>query len=129
MALLLNDAQHIGAGGLTISVTGLIPGAYRVFTYAVEPQGNLWSTMITVPGSIQGTIAVTGPMPGNHLIDGVTHSVHDLQFGGGTLTIFAAEHWPRSYVNGLQILAVPEPFPVSVFAIGLAAVTLRRKRM
>ncbi|MFI5384937.1 MAG: PEP-CTERM sorting domain-containing protein [Fimbriimonadales bacterium] len=66
-------------------------------------------------------------MPGNQLIEGVTHSVHDIQLGAGPLTIFAAADWPKSYVNGFQILAVPEPATVSTLVLALAGFAARRK--
>ena len=127
-ALLLNDAKAVGSGGLNLTISGLTPGLYRIFTYAVKPQGEAWTTQITVPGSAQGIVAVTGPMPGNQLIPGITHSIHDIQLTGGPLTIQAAENWPGSYVNGFQILAVPEPTTISVIAFSLAALAARRRR-
>jgi hypothetical protein len=126
--LLLNDADPVGAGGLRYTLDGLLPGRYKIYTYAVEPQGDPWLTQVTVPGSTQGTVAVTGPMPGNQLIEGITHSVHDIDFAGGSLLIRAEDHWPASYVNGFQIVAVPEPASLSICGMGLAYV-LRRRRL
>ena len=130
-ALLLNDAENVGTGGLNFTISNLLPGSYSVITYAVEPQGHLWETDISVPGSTTpNPQAVWGPMPGNQLILGVTHSIHDIDLSGGPLTIIAAEHFPRSYVNGFQILAVPEPSAIFACALGLAAlVAIRRRRM
>ncbi len=129
-SLLLNDAERVGTGGLTFTITGLQPGAYRAITYAVKPQGELWTTMISVPGSSSpNPQPVTGPMPGNQLILGITHCVHDIQLTGGNLVIQAAEH-QNSYVNGFQLVAVPEPSAVFACAFGLAALAaLRRRRM
>lgn len=129
-ALLLNDAERVGAGGLVFTITGLLPGAYHVITYAVKPQGELWTTMISVPGSSSpNPQAVTGPMPGNQLIFGITHCIHDIQLSGEDLLIQAADH-QNSYVNGFQILAVPEPSAIFACALGLAAlVAIRRRRM
>ena len=130
-ARLLNDAENVGAGGLTFTFTGFSSGAYRVITYAVKPQGELWATMITVPGSSSANPQpVTGPMPGNQLIFGITHSIHEIQLSGGPLSVFAAENWPGSYVNGFQIVAVPEPSTVFTCALGIAAlVSMRRRRL
>jgi hypothetical protein len=128
LALLLNDAKNV-SDTLTMRISGLAPGRYRVFTYAVEPQGHSWTTNIAIPGSVQGTVAVTGPMPGNLLLEGVTHSIHDLQFNGGELMIAASGEWPRSYVNGFQILAVPEPTTVPFLTSGLACLVFGRKRI
>ena len=129
-ALLLNDAERVGAGGLTITFTGLQPGAYRVITYAVKPQGELWTTLISVPGSTTpNPQSVTGPMPGNQLIHGLTHCIHDIQLTGGNLVIQAAEH-QNSYVNGFQIIAVPEASTIFTCALGIATlVAIRRRRL
>jgi hypothetical protein len=127
-AYLLKDAEAVGAGGLRFTLTGLAPGQYRIFTYAVKPQGEAWTTQITIPGSVQGTVDVTGPMPPNQLIDGITHSVHDIDFSGGSLLIRAEEHWPNSYVNGFQIQAVPEPASVAALAALLPILVRKRSR-
>lgn len=128
--LLMADAERVGAGGLRFTITGLSPGPYRIFTYACKPQGELWTTVITVPGSTsENPQAVTGPMPPNQFVLGVTHSIHDILLSGGPLEIVAAEH-QNSYVNGFQILAVPEPASFFAFASLLTAMAvLRRRRM
>jgi hypothetical protein len=125
--LLLNDAERNGSD-MSFVISGLLPGPYRVFTFAVEPHGDLWTTNITIAGSVEGTRSVTGPMPGNQLIEGVTHSIHNIELGGGPLTIEAVGAWPRSYVNGFQILAVPEPTTISAFSFCLAGFLARRKK-
>ena len=128
--LLMADADPVGHPGLTDTITGLIPGGYRIFTYACKPQGQAVTSFITVPGSVQGTLAVTGPMPPNQFISGVTHSIHDAQLSGGPLVIQSAEEPSETYVNGFQILAVPEPSLISSFALASAAyLAARRKRM
>lgn len=127
--LLMADADPVGHPGLTYTITGLIPGGYRIYTYACKPQGQALTSFITVPGSAQGTVAVTGPMPPNQFILGVTHALHDLTSSNGTIVIQAAEI-QNSYVNGFQILAVPESSTDFACALGLVAlVAARRKRM
>lgn len=125
--LLMADAEMVGAGGLRYEISGLAPGEYRVFTYACKPQGQALTSFITVPGSTQGTVAVTGPMPPNFFVAGVTHSIHDVNSLTGTIRIQAAEI-QNSYVNGFQLLAVPEPATVFACAFGLA-ILIRRTRM
>lgn len=128
-ALLLNDANNVGNGVSSLyTISGLTPGEYRVFTYAVAPQGDTASTFITVSGtSSAGTQEVTGPMPGNQLILGVTHSMHDV-FVAGTLTIKAEGAFPTSYVNGFQIVAVPEPSTCALLFTGLAMIARHRRK-
>ncbi len=123
---LMADADPVGAGGLRYTISGLTDGSYRVFTYACKPQGEAWTTMITVTGSTSpNPQAVTGPMPVNQFILGVTHSMHDVDVSGGMLTIYVAEH-QNSYVNGFQILAVPEASTWISLCIGVLAVAFWR---
>lgn len=126
--LLMADADQVGAGGLRYEISGLAPGEYRVFTYACKPQGQALTSFITVPGSTQGTVAVTGPMPPNFFVEGVTHSVHDIFVTGDTVQIRAAEI-QNSYVNGFQIVAVPEPIAIFSFVVGFGLLVGRRRQM
>lgn len=128
---LMADAESVGNPGLTIRLYGLNPGDYLIYTAACMPQGDYWETDITVPGSREGTEAVTGPMPPNRFILGVTHALHYLAYDGTSpIEVDAAMHWPKSYINGVQVLAVPEPLSISSFALSLGAIALmRRKRM
>lgn len=124
--LLLNDADAIGTGGLTYTLNGLAPGTYRIFTYSVRPNVTVGSSDITVPGAVVPTVHVTGVMPGNSFVLGVTHSIHDITLTGGALQIRAAGT-AGDYVNGFQIVSVPEPTTLSLVGLG-ALMSLRRRR-
>ncbi len=126
--LLMADAEPVGHPGLTYTISGLSSGQYRIFTYACKPQGQALTSLITVPDSAQGTVAVTGPMPPNFFVEGVTHSVHDIFVTGDTVQIRAAEI-QNSYVNGFQIVAVPEPIAIFSFVVGFGLLVGRRRRM
>lgn len=69
MALLLNDFAII-ADEIDYHLTGLHPGRYRVYTYAVNGSGYRVNSTVTVPGADQPVMTVTGPMPGNQFIEG-----------------------------------------------------------
>src|SRR5262249_46580659 len=71
-------------------LTGLASGRYRVFTYAVDPiptDNYSVDTYVTVPGAVESTQDVTGPMPGNQFILGVTHCIHDITIDDGDIDI------------------------------------------
>lgn len=128
-ALLLNDANRVGNGVSSLyTISGLAAGTYRVFTYAVAPYVETASTFVTVTGiSPGGTQEVRGPMPGNQLILGVTHSMHEVTVAGD-LTIKAEGAFPHAYVNGFQIVAVPEPATCALLLPGLALLARRRRK-
>lgn len=132
-ALLLNDFATPGWSGQDFEIdyhlTGLQPGRYKIYTYAVDPRGMTLHTAVTIPGADDPTRYVTGPMPGNQLIEGVTHSVHDLTLAGDSFVIQVHGSPPYEYnaVNGFQIVSVPEPASLLAFG-GAAALLIRRKR-
>lgn len=124
--LLLNDADRI-APGFEYTISGLVPGPYRVYTYCIKPNGQFGEAFITVPGAIVPTKHASGIMPGNQLIEGVTHTVHDVTVVNGSLRIQAAGPWPNAYLNGLQISAVPEPMSISAMLTGIGLYWGRRR--
>jgi hypothetical protein len=127
-ALLLNDYAHIPTQ-MSYTFSGLQPGAYRVFTYAVNSSGQPVNApvQVSVDGSISGTQTITGPMPGNSFGYLITHSIHDLPSLTGDLKIHLSGTWPHAYVNGFQIVAVPEPSTMICVAGGFALFLGRRR--
>jgi len=116
-ALLMNDAQQVGnidsGGWILYTFTGLIPGPYTVYTYAVAPHGIFVPVPVFVPGSTNpNTQIVTGPMPTNNTFSYlITHAVHDVLVGtDGVLkvdiTIEGGLQW-GAYINGFQIVPGP----------------------
>lgn len=125
--LLMADALRVGAGGLHFKFNGLTPGHYSVFIYACEPQGEAWTTEVSVDNSTStNPQSVTGPMPTNQFALSVTHALHSVQVSDNSLVMHAAENWPKSYVNGFQIVLVPEPVCLTTCAVGIAMCICRR---
>jgi hypothetical protein len=108
--------------------SGLTPGQYRIFTYAVEPSTGVHDVSVTIPGSIQGTQHVTGPMPGNQFIQGVTHSVHDLNVTGTSFEIDITGPFAHTDANGFQVTKLPVPEPSELLIFGAAAAILLSRR-
>ena len=127
-ALLLNDYAVV-PDLMVFRFSGMHPGAYRVFTYAVSAIGDTWPVDVSVDGADPpNPQRVTGPMPGNALILGITHSAHYVPALAGDLVIRVSSPWPRGNVNGFQILAVPEPASLTVLSCLFALATRRRHR-
>ncbi len=128
-ALLLNDAANIGGEGTNVyRFDGLARGIYRIVTYAVAPYGAVSPVAVTVPGSWSpNPQVVTGPMPGNSLQYLVTHSVHELSVQSGLVEIRASGPWPTSYVNGMQLVLVPEARTFAATGMLLFIVLIRKK--
>ena len=127
-ALLLNDYAVI-PDLMVFRFTGMRPGAYRVYTYAVSAIGDTWPVDVTVDGAVVNPFRVTGPMPGNALILGITHAEHYVPDLTGDLFIRLASPWPRGNVNGFQIVAVPEPASFAVLSFSLLIAARRRCRV
>lgn len=115
-ALLLNDsvsvAPLVDGGHLTYRFTGLQPGQYRMYTYAVNIGGALMPTPVEVFGGVPSVEVVTGPMPGNSLVHLITHSIQEVGVGPSgdfQLRIVQPPNSPFSMqINGFQLVMVPE---------------------
>ena len=129
-ALLLNDYADI-PDQMVFRFSGLMPGAYTVWTYAVNASGHLWPVDVSVDGAVPpNPQRVTGPMPGNSFQYLSTHSVHSVPSLNGDLVIRLSSPWPRGKVNGFQIVAVvPEPASLTVLSCLLAFAVRRRRRL
>lgn len=127
-ALLLNDASIIGSRDFTFTFSGLSNGWYRVYVYSAKINGEYGEADITVFGSSSANPQrVSGQMPGNRFEYLLTHSVHDIEVTSGELVIFGEGPFPNAYINGLQILPVPEPATaVSLALLGLMYLARRR---
>jgi hypothetical protein len=126
-ALLLNDFADI-SGSAQYHFSGLTPGQYRIYTYAVEPVGLFEDVQVSVPGSVQGIQHVTGPMPGNQLVLGITHSVHEITISGTSFEVDVTGPFAHTRVNGFQIVAVPEPGELATLGLAFAMLLVGRRR-
>lgn len=85
--------------------TGVDPGAYTLFTYAIAPDNASFRTVVSVSGSSSTNPQVVGgSMPVNAFIPGVTHAVHDIIVGPDTtITITLQGNATAGSVNGFQL--------------------------
>jgi hypothetical protein len=128
-ALLMKDFADIG-GEIDYHISGLRPGMYSVYCYAVNPavQAPI-DVSVTVPGANIPIQHVTGPMLINQFLRGTTHTVHDITLTGNSVDINVAGPWPNARVNGFQIVeTVPEPVSISIWALGLSVVLITKRR-
>ncbi|MFY9232858.1 MAG: PEP-CTERM sorting domain-containing protein [Fimbriimonadaceae bacterium] len=123
-ALLLNDGRL--TNGDSWSYSGLPLGTYKVIVYAVEPADRLNPTLVSVAG-MEGV--VTGPMPANRFEDGVTHFSTSFYLTSGSFDISVYRgQFRNAWVNGMQILAVPEPASLMATSFGLLIWQARKRR-
>ncbi len=128
-ALLLNDFSSLANGEITWIFSGLLPGHYRVYSYAANPAYlTTVPTSVTVPySSSQSPQIVTGPMPGNAFQHLVTHAEHDVLITADELrvSIIGLDQTRLSAVNGFQIVVVPEP--AALLILGTALIVMSRR--
>ncbi len=132
-ALLLNDTTIVFNGPITWTVSGLENGVYRLFTHAICPVPDFeWPAKVSVTGSSSSNPQiVTGPMPGNSFEHLVTHAIHDVVVPHGLLIVTVETagdpNTTLAYVNGFQLVAVPEPISAAGLAVGLVILALRNR--
>jgi hypothetical protein len=122
--LLMADAEAAPATGLSYTIQGLASGWYRVYTLALNPNGTITSTSIRVPGSISGEQTVSGSLNSNTFEHLRTHSIHEILVTNGSLKIEARRVSANAYVNGFQLVAVPEPCTIGVLGGALSVFIL-----
>ena len=128
-ALLLNDVGEVEPSG-TYAFRGLQNGIYRIVTYAVTPPGRVESTEVFVPGAqAPNPQFVTGPMPGNSFALGITHSDHIVATTDGNLLInIRSLSHPSAYINGFQLILVPEPSGTAFLILSLCWLVNKNKK-
>lgn len=124
-ARMLNDGRFFDSEAWTFS--GLAAGDYILYAYAVHPSGMITNTTVTVVGSTVPVQTVAGPMPGNAFQLGITHSRHEIFVSDGTLTVQIDRGIEKAYVNGFQLVAVPEPGLLVCLSAGIAGLLARRR--
>jgi hypothetical protein len=126
-AKLLNDARSVDRIlGLDFKFDGLLNGRYYVFTYLVSitTTTEIRRTRVTIAEGVGPTSqTLTGPMPGNQLIEGITHTRHVVDVTNGEMNLYlqSLESNASGWFNGIQLSYVPEP---GTFAAGLFGVLM-----
>ena len=68
-------------------------------------------------------------MPSNQFILGITHCIQRISVTSGTFTIEVDRGSVHSgWVNGFQVVPVPEPSLIVGLSMGLATLAMRRRR-
>lgn len=114
---LMDDAQQFPPAGVTWTVSGLLPGAYRVIVYAWDPStdGALTTTLALTDGAL-GPLACTGPLPPGQFLFDDTHvgDTARVTIGTPTLTITLTSSGGGGRCNGIQIERQPPQFGAAV---------------
>jgi len=99
---LFDDCYYNGAPS-SLTVRGLAPGNYRLFTYAMAPDSNVYQTGVDVTGSLDPLQPVGGDFSAGFAL-GVTHAEHRVTVaaGGAVVIQFTVVNQFDS-INGLQI--------------------------
>ena len=134
-ARLLNDARAIDRDlGLSFQVSGLTPGRYEVFTYVVSISNvsQVRQSKVSILGAIGVSDKVAiGPMPGNRLIEGVTHTKHEVLITNGEINLHIdyLETTGNGWFNGIQVKqVVPEPATILGATIGFLSLLRQRRQ-
>ncbi|MBK7878455.1 MAG: fibronectin type III domain-containing protein [Planctomycetes bacterium] len=116
---LYEDGQSIGGPGSSVTWTfsNLVPGSYRVTTYAWNPNDSGASVSIDVAGSAQGAVACGGTWLGQP-IPGTSHVVHDVQLAGTTMTLTATTLSGTGFLDGFQLVRLPDTSTFTSFCAG-----------
>ncbi len=118
--LLMEDATDVGglfqgglSGSITWTVTGLLPGDYEIYTYALAPDfPGFYNTRVNVVGGSGGPQILTGNWPGSPHVLGQSFSLHTISVvAGQTVTIVTDDpgtvSMNLSTVNGFQFKYTP----------------------
>jgi hypothetical protein len=93
----------------TLTVTGLAPGAYTIYTYAWAPDDPMHITNVVVAGSPSPLQTCGGLWPGAHQL-GITYVTHTLVIGPGQTDLiitFSLGGGQFVSANGVQIVGGP----------------------
>lgn len=85
--------------------TGVDPGPYTLYTYAIAPDNASFRTVVNVLTSTSiNPQVVGGAMPVNSFIPGVTHAAHDIFVGpDGIINVTLTGNGTAGSINGFQL--------------------------
>jgi hypothetical protein len=124
--LLMADGRAVGDN--TWTFTGLPNALFRLYTYSVHPSGLVTNTSVIVPGATIESQIVTGPIPNNTFALGITHTLHEKLVTDGTLSVRVVQGANIAYLNGMQLVVVPEPGAVFVLIAGVVTYITRKRK-
>lgn len=125
----------IGNNPLVATVSNLDPGIYRVYAMAgvnvsAGEQARTYSIDFLVGGSSVQTLTL-GPLTGNNATwnEGANYVKYDLTLGAGQTLGVSSTGANSQYgiLNGIQIVAIPEPATLILTALGLVFLGLYRR--
>jgi len=130
---LLDDGWDPSATEGIITISGLAPGTYSIYTYGVAPDSITDLTAFSVVGSIEGTtVDVGGALgPPDSFLDTysvpTTHAIFTKTIAPAEDLIINVGNRGGEFetVNGIQI--TPEPGSVCLLAMGAFALIRRRR--
>lgn len=109
----------------SVDIRGLEPGSYLLLAYGANHAGEPYPQRIRVNGDPQ-TDTVYGGVWRGASVAGETHAVLEVVVGSGDLSIQALDGDP--FLNGLQIVPIPEPASFFACLIGLSLLGRHRQR-
>jgi hypothetical protein len=103
---LMFDCQNISqfSPPAVWTFSGLTDGAYRVYTYAWDPENTGALTEVDVAGSPDPSQIVGGIWSGSPHVHLVTYALHHVTVSGGTFTVTVSGSGDSGSVNGFQIV-------------------------
>ncbi|MCC6622939.1 MAG: hypothetical protein IT385_16895 [Deltaproteobacteria bacterium] len=107
-ARLLEDWAPLGATPVTLTLAGLAPGRYQVWTYAWSPDEPAPITYVAVNDDTQ---AVSGAWPDEGFAVFVTHALHELDVGDGDDVVVSLVGVDQGALGGLQLVRLPDDPP------------------
>ena len=124
-APLLGDYLVGGANTFTLTLSGLPEGVYSVVVYTTGRQD--FPKPSTVTPFADPLLAETNSgVYGGALQEGITHSVHEVSVPSTGLPLRISSS-SDGFINGLQIIAVPEPGAAVLIGAACLLALLRRR--
>lgn len=103
--LLMDDITYCIGEPYTLTIGGLAPGSYDVYTYAMAPDSATLFSLVDVPAGTGGAQTVGGDFPVTGHALGITYSQHTVSAApGGDLEVLISSNASDDSLNGIQIV-------------------------